>query len=367
MAYDLTRVDPDVADVLTEILSDLDLKLAGKADVAHVHPVEDPHTHDEYALKDHTHDSGPPPVEPPIDPPASGLWSGVYTHFSTQDSVLGEFDGTFDSTVHYERPPKANEVFAKLKADGNRILLKAAYSNQFRDPSLLDNRAFLMDEWIQAAITDWQLASVDINDWYQQGVIVAAHLMDEPERKNVWGAPALNGAEMDEMARLYKEAFGIPCYFRMRPSIMPDYQVQHLTSGWSQYTWAKRFSYFPKEYHDLDWWIQRERDEAAARNLDPDKMIWAMAVQHGGQPNDQPPTPGKWGMPNRPPTINGSGQGGYYMRPEEIDEVSIALHDEAKTGVAVFAYDLEDWGVILGDYFDEFHAALRRHGARMLG
>ena len=80
---------------------------------------------------------------------------------------------------------------------------------------------------------------------------------------------------------------------------------------------------------------------------------------HGGPTRRTAKRPSGSGLPDRAPYYGGSSQGGTYMRPEEILEVSAAIQSAPGIGTFLFRYDTTDWNHRLpADAQTQWRAAL---------
>lgn len=341
---------------------------------------------------------GPPLIEVPPDPPepdpsqANAPWRILRTTESDiQDKVYGStglaWDGWYNTAWSRIEPATANATLQAMKDAGQQVVLIVAGANASRDEGLRSYEKanvpedqwslwFDEDEWVSNAITAYQTAGVDIGQWVTDGVIVLCYLIDEPYNENSWGytshSPSVQGltaAAVDNLGNLYKTAFGshVPTVVRASPRRLNlmypgGYQYQYIDYAWAQYSWTKRFSYNPKQYHDANWWVSTNTQYMLDVGLDPANIVWGIAAQHGGQDNDQPPEPGKWDLPTRATSLTGSNQGGTYMRGEEWVEVAdAAVPFSVDSGFAIFRHDDngnpddDDWGDLkLGSYKADF-------------
>lgn len=281
---------------------------------------------------------------------------------------LGQFNAVHLQLASHE----VDEKLAMFQADGMKAVLQLCTTDSFRLPSgntsgpggsRLD-----VSDWRASCVDRYKNAGVDFDYWTSQGVLLGVYLIDEPHAKNTWGA-AIPGSTLDGLAQYFNNNWPATLtYVRAAATQLPYMQYQYLDGAWSHWSWAKGFSYNPRVYHGVEWWVDAQESAASARGLDPDDLMWGMAVLHGGTPNNPDPKLVDDGLPvYSESTWTGSSQGGYYMRPAEIDLVAPQLQAARGRGTFVFAYNPSDWYSVPRNWslYDEWHDALARAAARV--
>lgn len=304
-------------------------------------------------------------------PPPPVQWSGssedvwglfVYNleNKLSDDSNMRGVLNQYDAILTQWSPRTFNERMQWASDNGIKVMYQAAGSGWFREDAGWTNgpngSRLNLSKWREGVVDRYVNAGVDFDYWTQEGTLLGIYMIDEPMAENSWGS-AIPGRTLDVDMAGYLNSFfpKTRTYVRAAPSILPKMQYQYLDGGWSQWTWVKGFSWNPKKYQGVDWWVSNELAAADARGFDRDNLVWGMAVQHGGQPNDQ----SGWGLPTYGPSYTGSGQGGTYMRPEEILQVAQAVQSAPGIGAFIFRYDTTDWFKRLpNDFETQWHNAL---------
>jgi len=261
-------------------------------------------------------------------------------------SVLDQYDAILTQWS----PRIFNKQMQWASDNGIKVMYSPAGTQWFREPEGWSDgpggSRLNLAKWRDGVVDRYVDAGIDFDYWTKEGTLLGIYMIDEPRHDGSWGAP-IPGKTLDvDMAGYINRFFPkTRTYVRAAPSVLPKMQYQYLDGGWSQWTWTKGFSYNPKEYHDVNWWVQDELRAADARGLDRDNLVWSMAILHGGQPNDAT----GYGLPDRDRWYGGSSQGKTYMRPEEILEVARAIQAAPGIGSFLHRYDPVDWTQRLPD------------------
>jgi hypothetical protein len=169
-------------------------------------------------------------------------------------------------------PEGVKATLAAIKSRGGRVvLMMAGAPKYYRDAS----GHFSLSKW-QQRIDRYR--GIDLNQYIQDGTIVAHFLLDEPQDPSNWNGRPVTQSEMEAMGAYSKKLWpSLPTAIRALPKFLPS-NPKYIDAAWAQY--LTRFG-------NVNTYIKDQVAAAKSRGL---ALIVGLNVLDGGARTGQPMT-----------------------------------------------------------------------------